>query len=138
MLTQIEKLDRCYPGLAAQVREWFAEGVPVLGVVERLRERYGIFVPKSTVGNFRARRWAREQEARLCELVKNRAALKLTREPEMRDSPEAPAAGLQAKVRAILFGDISRCFARAFAKAARARRWSRFDVAAALRCPVAR
>ena len=138
MLTRIEKLDQRFPGLAAQVREWFAEGVPVLGVVERLRERYGVSVPKSTVGNFRARRWVREQEARLRELVKNRAALELTRELEMRDSPEAPTGALQAKVRAILFGDISHCFARAFAKAARARRWSRFDVAAALRHPVAR
>jgi hypothetical protein len=138
MLTHIEKLDQQFPGLAAQVRAWFAEGVPVLRVVELLQAQYGVSVPKSTIGNFRVRRWAREQEARLQALVKNRAARELTRELEMRDSPEAPTGALQAKVRAIIYGDISRCFARAFLKAARAHRWSRFDVEAALRRQVAR
>ncbi len=63
--THIEALDRRLPGLADAVKAWFNQGVPVRQVVELIRRQYHIAVPRSTLGNFRARRWARDRELRL-------------------------------------------------------------------------
>ena len=119
MLTRIERLDQSYPGLADQVRVWFDRGVHVRKVVELLREHHHLCVARSTVGNFRARRWACEREARHNEAARRQAALEVTRELEMKDSPEAPTASLQAKVRSLFCADICGCLQRALAKSAR-------------------
>jgi hypothetical protein len=99
--TKIEKLDKRFPGLADQVRRWFDLGIHVRDVAELLREHYGVSVPKSTVGNFRARRWARERETRESLIAKRQAVEEVIRELEMKDRPETPTAFLQAKVRLV-------------------------------------
>jgi len=115
-LTKIEQLDQQFPGLADDVRMWFWQGFPVLRVVDLLRERYHVSVPKSTVGNFRARRWVRERESRLRQLVTRQAATEVTRELEMKDCPEAPTASLQAKVRVLFYPETGGHQQRALAK----------------------
>jgi ribulose bisphosphate carboxylase small subunit len=71
-LTKIEQLDQPFPGLANQVRAWFDLGMTAQRVAQLLREQYQVSVPRTTVGNFRTRRWARErelQQARRAEAV---------------------------------------------------------------------
>ncbi len=118
-LTKIEQLDAQFPGLADDVRKWFDLGVHVRQVAKFLFERYGVSVPKSTVGNFRARRWAREREVRQNEAVRREAVEEVCRELALKDCPEAPTASLQAKVRSLLNLDISVCFKRAAQNRAR-------------------
>jgi hypothetical protein len=101
-LTRIEKLDQQYPGLADQVRRWFALGVHVRKVSELLHEHYHVSVPQATVANFRAHRWVRELEARDAESARRGAAVEICRELEIKDRPEAPTASLQSKVRWLL------------------------------------
>jgi len=61
-LTRIEKLDQKLPGLADKVRGWFNEGLSAQRVSELLREQFALQVPRSTVGNFRARRWMHDRQ----------------------------------------------------------------------------
>ena len=63
LLSAIEKLDERFPGLEAQVGVWFGQGIGVRKVVELLRAKYQVSVPRATLGNFRARRWAPRHEA---------------------------------------------------------------------------
>jgi hypothetical protein len=62
VLTQVEKLDVRFPGLAEQVRAWFDQGIPIRSVSELLLEHYSVSVPGTTLGNFRKLRWARDRE----------------------------------------------------------------------------
>ena len=103
---KIELLDQRFPGLADRVRVWFNQGVPVLKVAELLLERYHISVPRATIGNFRSRRWVREREELNRAEVMGRAALEVSRELEMKDSPQAPTASLQAKAHLLFYPDI--------------------------------
>jgi hypothetical protein len=106
MLTKIEQLDQRFPGLADKVRLWFDRGVPMREVSKLLFQQYTVSVPRATLGNFRARRWVREREARTRAEVKRRAALEILRELEMKDSPQAPTASLQAKAHLLFYPDI--------------------------------
>jgi hypothetical protein len=126
-LSTIEKLDQRFPGLASRVRVWFDQGAPVLKVCELLSEQYNVSVPRATVGNYRARRWLREREARIRAIARRRAALEVLRELEMKDSPEVSTAPLQAKVRSLFFGDIDGCMQHALAKSVRIRGGRRFQ-----------
>ena len=62
--TLIEKLDRRYPGLAAQVNLWFEQGLDALAIANLLEDRYHVPVTESSVGSYRCRRWVRKREAR--------------------------------------------------------------------------
>ncbi|MGD0221757.1 MAG: hypothetical protein ABSF71_05430 [Terriglobia bacterium] len=125
MLTKIEKLDQRFPGLAARVRTWFDQGISVLKIVDLLREHYGVSVPKSTVGNFRAWRWVPDREALNRAHAKLQAALELSRELEMKDSPETPTASLQTKVHMLLYPDIGAYLKSALARSIRTATGSR-------------
>ncbi len=61
-LTKIEKLDHDYPGLADQVREWFAQGVAVRQVPKLVFAKYNLRITETPVARFRSRRWVQEQE----------------------------------------------------------------------------
>lgn len=61
-LTKIEKLDYHYPGLADQVREWFAQGVGVRQIPGLLFAKYNLRITETPVARFRTRRWVPEQE----------------------------------------------------------------------------
>jgi hypothetical protein len=63
LLTSIEKLNRRFPGLLRKVMRWLDEGTSARQIKELLRERYGVSVPKSTVGYFRTHRWVPRREA---------------------------------------------------------------------------
>jgi hypothetical protein len=92
MLTKIEKLDQRFPGLADQVRDWFNQGASVREVSELLFLQYNIYVPRTTVGNFRARRWARDQEILRQTRMTAAAAEALLRELERKDPQAANCA----------------------------------------------
>ena len=63
-MTKIEQLDQSFPGLADQVRIWFDLGRTAQQVAQLLQEQYQVSVPRTTVGNFRTQRWARERALR--------------------------------------------------------------------------
>ena len=72
--TRIEQLDRQFPGLANRVRNWFDHGLRAEDVSRALADQYGVPVSVSTVGNFRARRWARETRIRQARRIAEGAA----------------------------------------------------------------
>lgn len=78
-MTRIEQHDRRIPGLATQVKTWFDQGISARAVVELLRERYHIVVPKTTVSNFRTQRWARERTTQQRRQVEAAAAAEFAR-----------------------------------------------------------
>ena len=80
VLTQVEKLDVRFPGLAEQVRAWFDQGIPIRSVSELLLECYGVSVPGTTLGNFRIRRWARDRELLRKKKIAGRAAQEIALE----------------------------------------------------------
>jgi 5'-3' exonuclease len=118
-LTKIEQLDESYPGLADNVRKWFDHGVQVRKVAELLFQQYNVCVPRATIGNFRARRWACEREGRHRAAIRREAVEEVCRELAMKDSPETPTASLQTKVRSLLNPDVSVAFKPAVLNRAR-------------------
>jgi hypothetical protein len=105
MLTKIETLDQRFPGLAGQVRKWFDQGIPQLKVVDMLRKQYGVAVAKSTLGNFRARRWVREREAAREMRLGALAIEELVRELEMKGSAATDTVAIQAKLTSFFLPD---------------------------------
>ncbi len=89
-LTKIEQLDTRFPGLADNVRKWFAQGITSEQIVGLLFEHYQVSVTTSPISSFRSRRWAPEreriEERRIAALV----ALEVTREQEIRASMVSP------------------------------------------------
>ncbi len=81
-LTKIEKLDHVYPGLADQVREWFAQGVAVRQVPKLVFAKYNLRITEALVASFRSRRWAHEQELMLEKRIDALIARLNTREDE--------------------------------------------------------
>ncbi len=85
-LTKIEQLDAQFPGLADNVRNWFAQGVTSEQIVALLFEKYQVSLTTSPISSFRNKRWAREreriEEARISALV----ALEVAREEEIKAS----------------------------------------------------
>jgi len=85
-LTKIEQLDARFPGLADDVRNWFAKGVTSEQIVALLFEKYRVSLTTSPISSFRNKRWAREreriEEARISALV----ALEVAREEEIKAS----------------------------------------------------
>ena len=63
-LTLIEKHDKRFPGLAAQVNLWFEQGLTALAIANLLEDRYNVPVTESSVSSYRCRRWVRKREAR--------------------------------------------------------------------------
>lgn len=65
-LTQVEILDRKYPGLQVFVDQCFDSGIPGADVGRRVRLKYGVNIPTPTIYSYREKRWAlrrRETEA---------------------------------------------------------------------------
>ncbi len=83
-LTRIEKLDQKLPGLADQVSAWFNEGLSTQRVVDLLTKWFGLRVPRSTVGSFRARRWMRDRQMARDQLALAQVAEAALQELEMR------------------------------------------------------
>jgi hypothetical protein len=92
-LTKIEHLDERFPGLADNVRMWFAQGVTVKQIVALLFERYQVSLSTGPISSFRLKRWAPErkriQEMRISALV----ALEVAREQEIKASMVYPVPG---------------------------------------------
>ena len=80
VLTQVEKFDVRFPGLADQVRAWFDQGIPIRKAAELLLEHYGVSVPGTTLGNFRKRRWAPDRELLRKKKIAGRAAQEIALE----------------------------------------------------------
>ncbi|MFZ0961667.1 MAG: hypothetical protein WAO35_12240 [Terriglobia bacterium] len=61
-LTDIEKWDGRFPGLATQARQLLDSGIAVPKVAEILRSHFPAPVTASAVGSFRARRWGPQKD----------------------------------------------------------------------------
>lgn len=84
-LTRIEQLDQRLPGLADTVRVWFNQGIPLRKVTALLFQQYNVSVPRSTVANFRSRRWVREQEEKHRKEILERAFQRASRERALKE-----------------------------------------------------
>ena len=62
VLTDLEKLDARFPGLATQARVLLDKGVPVPKVTEILRAQYPVPITESSVNSFRKRRWKPQRQ----------------------------------------------------------------------------
>jgi hypothetical protein len=82
-LTKIEKLDQRFPGLADNVRKWFAQGVSAKKIAVLLFQQYQVSLSPTPVGSFRSRRWVPEQELLRERKIAARAALEVSRELEI-------------------------------------------------------
>jgi hypothetical protein len=85
-LTTIEKLDQRFPGLADQVRTWFAQGIPAREIAELLGAQYGARASEDAVEYFRSRRWVPEQELLREKKIAALAAQEVSREQAIRAS----------------------------------------------------
>jgi hypothetical protein len=93
-LTKIEKLDHDYPGLADQLREWFAQGVAVRQVPRLVFAKYNLRITEAPVASFRSRRWARERELLLDRRIDALLARLSAREDEIALALAAQMRGL--------------------------------------------
>ena len=62
VLTDIEKLDGRFPGLAFTVKRLFDRGTKAADIPPFLQQHYGVSVSETAAENFRAHRWAPEKE----------------------------------------------------------------------------
>ena len=92
-LTKIEKLDQEFPGLAGNVRKWFARGVSCEKIAALLSEQYQISLTPSPVGSFRSRRWVPEQEELREKTIETLAAQEVARCQEITAAMDAKIAG---------------------------------------------
>lgn len=92
-LTKLEKVDQQLPGLADDVRKWFAQGISCTRIAALIAERYPISLSRTPVARFRARRWVPEQERLREKRIELLAAQELAREQAIRDSMLAEVAG---------------------------------------------
>jgi hypothetical protein len=83
-LTKIEKLDQQFPGLAADVRRWFAQGIPAKKIPPLVAEKYAVLPTKSSITRFRFLRWAPEQRRLQEKRIALLAAREVTREEAVR------------------------------------------------------
>ncbi len=85
-LTKIELLDQQFPGLANEVRKWFAQGISCEKVGVLLAQRYPLPapLPHSTVGRFRSHRWVPEMELLRQKKIEAWAAQEVAREREIK------------------------------------------------------
>jgi hypothetical protein len=63
VLTQIEKLDGRFPGLAFKVKNWLDQGHTAAQIPQLLHDHFGVSVTKTMVEKFRSKRWAPEKDA---------------------------------------------------------------------------
>ncbi len=63
VLTQIEKLDGRFPGLAFKVKNWLDQGHKAAQIPQLLHDHFGVSVTKTMVEKFRSKRWAPEKDA---------------------------------------------------------------------------
>ena len=92
-LTKIEILDQQFPGLADEVRKWFAQGISCKKIAELLFDRYGVSHSNSPVETFRARRWVTEQRLLQEKKIAALVVREIAREKAVRDSLTAGASG---------------------------------------------
>jgi hypothetical protein len=90
-LTKIEQLDERFPGLADNVRKWFAQGITAEKIVGLLFEQYQVSVTTSPISSFRSRRWAPERERIAEQRIAALVALEVAREQEIKASMVSPA-----------------------------------------------
>jgi hypothetical protein len=92
-LTKIEQLDQRFPGLADQVRKWFAQGFSAEKISVLLFEQYRLSLSPTPISSFRSRRWVPEQELfrekRIAALVDQ----EVSREREIRASMASEVPG---------------------------------------------
>jgi len=62
VLTEIEKLDGRFPGLAVRVKRWFDDGHTSAEIAALLREECDPSITDTMVENFRYKRWVPEKE----------------------------------------------------------------------------
>jgi hypothetical protein len=74
-LTEIEKLDGQYTGLAFTVRCWFDQGKTLDQIPELLQGRFGVTVTRGMVESFRCTRWVPEKEAIAERIATTQAAI---------------------------------------------------------------
>ena len=101
MLTKIEQLDQRFPGLPDQVRDWFYQGASVREVSELLFLQYDVYVPRTTVRSFRARRCARELDFFRQERMTAAATEALMREIDAKDPQPASSALFSVKITSV-------------------------------------
>ena len=92
-LTKIEIFDQRFPGLADNVRKWFAQGISAQKVAVLLFERYQVSISTPGVGRFRSQRWVPEQELLQEKKIAALAALEVAREQEIRASMASAVPG---------------------------------------------
>jgi len=92
-LTKIEQLDQRFPGLADQVRKWFAQGISAEKIAALLFEQYQVSLSATPVSSFRSRRWVPEQERLKDKKIAALAALEVAREQEITASMASPVPG---------------------------------------------
>ena len=85
-LTKIEILDAQYPGLADDVRKWFAQGIAATRIVQFLAEKYRVSMSATPIARFRSRRWVPEQRLLQEKRAAVRAAEDVAREREVKAS----------------------------------------------------
>ena len=92
-LTKIERLDSQFPGLEADVMKWLTQGISAAKIAPLILEKYNVSVAKTTLGNFRTRRWVAEQRRLQERRIEVRARLEVAQEMEMRASLCEPLPG---------------------------------------------
>ena len=92
-LTKIEKLDQQFPGLADDVRKWFAQGISCEKIAELLFERYQVSLSAAPIGSFRCRRWVPEQDLLQEKRIETLAAQEAAREREIKAALAGAAPG---------------------------------------------
>ena len=83
-LTKIERLDGSYPGLADQLRTWFAEGVSARKISPMVQSQFALSVDYQVVQRFRSKRWVRERELKEAIAARTEAATPVEHEQQMR------------------------------------------------------
>jgi hypothetical protein len=109
MLTRIEQLDQRFPGLADQVTDWFIQGASVREVSELLFLQYNVFVPRTTVSSYRARRCARMLEFFRQERMTAAATEALMREAEKAEPPRASSELFTVKLTSFFLPEDKSC-----------------------------
>ncbi len=92
-LTKIEQLDQRFPGLADNVRKWFAQGVSAEKIAALLFERYQVSLSPTPISSFRSRRWVPEQDRVREEKIAAMVALEVASEQAIAASMASPLPG---------------------------------------------
>ncbi len=74
-LTEIEKLDGRYPGVAFHVKGWLDQGIPSAEIVGLIHGTFHLPVTEAMVENYRYKRWVPEKELVAIKIAVTKAAI---------------------------------------------------------------